>query len=196
MSIARTGAGWSLDGLEGVPERLTSHLATLPAPLQFHAVGLAAEQVAVRDLHYVITVIGRLEVDPGEVPFSYRRPLRLVASVDPGRPRPPVLAEPAGRTRIRGADVRPFAATLDSAIKEAVEAQLDASMSAMTFFRFVDIGAGFQATTISVSVLAVQSPDPSGPDVSVIWWGGAITGELVSPTVDPVGPVAEGRLER
>jgi hypothetical protein len=30
----------------------------------------------------------------------------------------------------------------------------------------------------------------------VIWWGGAITGELVSPTVDPVGPVAEGRLER
>ncbi len=71
--------------------------------------------------------------------------------------------------------MRPFAATLDSAIKEAVEAQLDASMSAMTFVRFVDIGAGFQATTISVSVLAVQSPDPSGPDVSVTWWGGAIT---------------------
>jgi hypothetical protein len=144
----------------------------------------------------VITVIGRLEADFGELPFSYRRPLRLVASLDPGRAQPAVLAELAGTTTIRGADVRPFAATLDTAIREAVEAQLDASMSAMTFVRFADIGAGFHATTISVSALEVETPTDTGPDVTVTWWGGAITGELVSPPIGPVGPVAEVPPER
>ena len=186
LSIARTRASWSLDGLEGVPERVTSQLATLAAPLQFHAAGLSADS----DRNYVVTVIGRLEANFGDLPFSYRRPLHLVASVDPGRPRPPVLAEPAGMARIGGADMRPFAATLDSAIKEAVEAQLDASMSAMTFVRLVHIGAGFQATTVSVSALSIGPPH-TGPDVTVTWWGGAITGELVAPPIGPVGDDAD-----
>jgi hypothetical protein len=110
VSLARTRAGWSLSGLEGVPERLSSHLAMLAPPLQFHAAGLRAGSEG----HYLVTVLGRLEADMGDRPFSYRRALR--------RPRPPMVAEPVGQAAIAGADVSPLTATLDTTIVEGAEA--------------------------------------------------------------------------
>jgi hypothetical protein len=92
----------------------------LAPPLQFHAAGLRAGSEG----HYLVTVLGRLEADMGDRPFSYRRALR--------RPRPPMVAEPVGQAAIAGADVSPLTATLDTTIVEGAEAQLDASMSAMT----------------------------------------------------------------
>jgi hypothetical protein len=128
VSLARTRAGWSLSGLEGVPERLSSHLAMLAPPLQFHAAGLRAGSEG----HYLVMVLARLEADMGDRPFSYRRALRLTPSLDACRPRPPMVAEPVGQAAIAGADVSPLTATLDTTIVEGAEAQLDASMSAMT----------------------------------------------------------------
>jgi hypothetical protein len=60
----------------------------------------------------------------------------------------------------------------------------------MTFYRLIDIGAGFQATTVSVSRFVIE-PYPRNVDVRVTWWGGAITGELVATPIGPVGEDAE-----
>jgi hypothetical protein len=185
VKILRSGGNFGLNLPDGAPEVVTRELQSLPAPLQFVGVELGSDN----QRQYVITLRGRLEVQDRVVPFTYIRPLRLVGSLDPGRLRPYVIAELAGSVTIRGANVRPFAAVLDRAISNAVQEQLNASVAHLTRLEFGRLGADFEATTISVTVLNVFPPSGlPGSEVgaTVMFWGGTVLGVRAP---DP-GPVA------
>ena len=144
MKILRSGANFGLNLPDGGPEIVTEQLQSLPPPLQFRTVELGSDNQG----QYVITLRGTLEVQDHLTPFTYIRPLRLVGSLDPGRLKPYVIAELAGSVTILGANVRPFAATLDAAISNAVQAQLTRLTALVTFW--------------GGTVLGVRAPDP-GP---------------------------------
>ena len=93
-----------------------------------------------------------------EGPSRYIRPLRLVGSLDPGRRRPYVIAEPAGSVTILGANHRPFAGLLNAAISNAVQEQLNAAVAHLTHLEFERPGADFEPTTISVTVSPCSHP--------------------------------------
>ena len=128
VMVLHSGANFGLNLPDGGPEIVTEQLQSLPPPLQFVRVELGSDAQG----QYVITLRGRLEVQDRVIPFTYIRPLRLVGSLDPGRRRPIVIAEPAGSVTILGANVRPFAAALNAAISNAVQEQLNASVTHLT----------------------------------------------------------------
>jgi hypothetical protein len=184
VKILRSGANFGLNLPDGGPEIVTQQLQSLPAPLHFVGVELGSDSQG----QYVITLHGRLQSQDGLMPFTYIRPLRLVGSLDPGRRRPIVIAEPAGSVTILGADVRPFAAVLDAAISRAVQEQLNASVTHLTGLELERLGADFKASTISVTAFKVFPPGLPGSEVSatVTFWGGTVLGVRAP---DP-GPVA------
>jgi hypothetical protein len=185
VKILRSGANFGLNLPDGGPEIVTQQLQSLPAPLQFAGVDLGSDNQG----QYVITLRGRLEVQDRLIPFTYIRPLRLVGSLDPGRHRPYVIAELAGSVTILGANVRPFAATLDAAISNAVQEQLNWAVAHLTRLEFLRLGADFEATTISVTAFKVFPPtgQPGGEVTALVtFWGGTVLGVRAP---DP-GPVA------
>ena len=172
VSIFHTRVGFGLNLPDGLPEIVTQHLQSLAWPLRFSRVDLSADA----DGRYVVTVRGRIA---WLLSFTYRRALRLVANRDPGRPAPPVLAQPEGPAQVSGANL--YRETLDRAIIDAVQAQLAASMSHLASAELERNGVGFQASSISVSAIEVR---PIGPEVaaSVTLNPGAITDQVVGPT--------------
>ena len=112
-----------------------------------------------------------------------------MGSLDPGRRRPIVIAEPAGSVTILGANVRPFAAELNAAISNAVQEQLNASVTHLTGLEFERLGADFEPTTISVTVFKVFPGTglPGGEvGATVTFWGGTVLG-VRAPDPGPVG---------
>jgi hypothetical protein len=185
VKILRSGANFGLNLPDGGPEIVTEQLQSLPPPLQFVKVDLGSDSQG----QYVITLHGRLEVQDHLTPFTYIRPLRLVGSLDPGRRRPIVIAEPAGSVTILGANVRPFAAALNAAISNAVQEQLNAAVTHLTRLEFQRLGADFEPTTISVTAFKVfpGSGIPGGEvGATVTFWGGTVLG-VRAPDPGPVG---------
>jgi hypothetical protein len=123
------------------------------------------------------------------MPFVYQRALRLSGSLEPGRPRPPVVAQLVGSATIRGALIPPFGAVLDRLIREAVERQLEAVVLLMATIMLGLAGVGFPATTVSVSELTLSRSDaPPRAHVTMTLSGGAVTGIVLPPVSDAADP--------
>jgi hypothetical protein len=176
--VGRVSTTLTTHGGDGLPELVAEHLQNLPAPLQFAGVDLAADP----DGNYVVTVRGRMRLLVLRPPFAYRRALRLAGSLDPGRPVRSVLATPVGTAAVQGAYVRPYAATLDRLIKEAVERQLAAAAKWMATLLLELDDASFGVQTMSVSELVVRPSGPSSAALASMTLGaGAITGVVLPP---------------
>jgi hypothetical protein len=178
VSIFHTRVGFGLELADGLPEVVTEHLQSLPWPLRFEKAELGADA----DGHYVVIVRGRLGLF---FHFTYRRALRLVANRDPGRPTPPVLAQPEDTAQSTGV-AGFYRDTLDRAIIDAVQAQLAAALSRLASLELERNGVGFQSASVSVSAIEVR---PIGTEVatSVTLNPGAITDQILAPT----GPIAQ-----
>jgi hypothetical protein len=165
------------------PHFVAERLASLPAPLQFVVVELGSDD----DGHYTVTVRGRLETASRVLPFTYQRALRVVGSLDPGRPERVVDARAEGAAKIRGANVRPYAAELDAAITMAVEALFGAATLTIAQLCLELAGRPFQATTISVGAISFLEfhSDPTDPNPATEGYtalaAGAITGAVLEP---------------
>jgi hypothetical protein len=126
----------------------------------------------------------------GRLVNEVQRALRLSGSLDPGRPKPPVLAQFVGSATTRGAFVRPLAGVLDRLIKEAVERQLEFAVTFMaTILLDLVADVGFGAATVSVSELRISRSDsPPQADASMVLSGGAVTGIVLPPVSDAADP--------
>lgn len=188
VEIHRTAGLLTLDEGDGLPEILTTRLrATLPPPLQLSRVELDVDGEG----RYVVRASGRLPLPARLLPFVYERPLRLRSGPHPGRARQAVVARPEGPARMRGANLRPFAAALDAAIAAAAEEQL--AEVARHIARLSAIAAGLAYTPTRVAVTSVAL-GPTGQDVPAVsaafrFSPGAITGGVV-PADPPEPPVA------
>jgi hypothetical protein len=187
VSFLFSGVSFSLStvGSDGVPELLAQHLQPLPWPMEFRSIELDADE----DGNYLVTVRGRRR---GSFPFwyvwrpfTYRRAVRLVGSLDPGRPKPPVIAALIDPPVNGGADVSQHAAVLDRLIKEGVERQLDFAVTRIAGLQIEFAGAGIGVETVSVSKLEVgRGGNQPEAGVSMTLSGGAITGVLAPPVLN------------
>jgi hypothetical protein len=165
-------------GSDGMPEILEQELQDLPAPLEFRRVHLTSDQAG----HYVVTLHGRLRFGRSfglqllAPSFSYRRAFALVGSLEPGRPLPPILAQPVRPPAIRSPVVVPYAAVLDRLMRAAVERQLDAALRWIAWIQTQTEVTGFAPQTISASDVQLSTNPGSGTDASLRLSWGAVTG--------------------
>jgi len=155
------------------------HLQNLPPPLEFTRVDLSGDNAG----NYIITVRGKLRVFFFlRRPFAYRRAVRLVGNMDPGRPALPVLAQFQGPPENIGANVLLHAAVLDRMIKEAVEHQLDVAVTRIANIVLELTHSGYSASTVSASQIQVRF-FATIPEVQACMTisGGSITGIIVPP---------------
>jgi hypothetical protein len=177
VSVFRDAGRTPLDHGDGLPYILEARLQDLPPPLEFAGVGIGSD----REGRYLVTVQGWRSVGFRLLPFTYRRALRPESALDPGRPRPAVVARPEGAPLARGADVTDLAGALDASIAAAAEAQLTE-----VAFHGTRLGdTPFTATTVCVTSVDIDPPMPPSPwgsiYATVTFSAGAITGGLVSP---------------
>jgi hypothetical protein len=170
-------------GSDGVPEIVEQQLRDLPAPLEFSSVQLTSDQAG----HYVVTLHGRLRFGrrlglPFLAPsFSYRRAFGLVGSLGPGRPVPPVLAQPTRPPAIGSWVVLPYVAVLDRLMQAAVERQLDAALRWIAWIQTQSDAPGFGPQTISAGDVQLSTDPVSGTDASLRLSWGAVTGMAAPP---------------
>jgi hypothetical protein len=179
-----TPVGFSLTqhGSDGVPQVVERELRDLPAPLEFSGVELTGDQAG----RYVVTLHGRLRFGRRRGPpflapsFSYRRAFGLVGSLDPGRPVPPVLAQPTRPPAIGSWVALPYVAVLDRLMQAAVERQLDTALRWIAWIQTQSEAPGFGPQTISAGDVQL-STWPGGTDASLRLSQGAVTGMAAPP---------------
>jgi len=181
VSLLASGACFSLNqlGSDGAAELVGQHLQNLPPPLEFTRVDLSGDNAG----NYIITVRGKLRVFFFlRRPFAYRRAVRLIGNMDPGRPALPVLAQFQGPPENIGANVLLHAAVLDRMIQEAVEHQLDVAVTRIANIVLELTHSGYSASTVSASEVQVRF-FARIPEVQACMTisGGAITGIIVPP---------------
>jgi hypothetical protein len=126
------------------------------------------------------------------VNFTRQREFRLVGSIDPGRPSPPVLAQPVGSTGSVPAIIRPYAAVIDRLMNDAIERQLEAATRWLSTAELQRTNAGFGVQTVSVSSLGVTGfQNPEFTTAHLTLGAGAITGVVLPPidsSLEPIQP--------
>ena len=185
VKILRSGANFGLNLPDGGPEIVTEQLQSLPPPLQFRTVELGSDDQG----QYVITLRGALEAQDHLTPVHLHPPAATGGLARSRSAQAHVIAEPAGSVTILGANVRPFADALNAAISNAVQEQLNASVRHLTGLELERLGAGFKASTISVTAFKVFPPTglPGGEvSATVTFWGGTVLG-VQAPDPGPVG---------